>query len=156
MIRVPVWSALMTMITISQRLDFTGLAPDEVILGGTLTARHRALLSSYLFNLDRGAIAVRDMIVADLRSFLDLGALQRAADSLVVLRLFLFDYPQALSVVFGREKAGNVSLSSNIGHENWRKIPPTSDAGMIPIDAMVSAEVDAVVLPFCRRLSIER
>lgn len=141
----------MTMITISQCLDFTGLAPYEVILGTPLTARHRALLSSYLFNLDRGAIAVRDMIVADLRSFLDLGALQRAADSLVVLRLFLFDYPQALCVVFGREEGVSLSPSSNVAYESWRKIPPTSDAGMISIDAVVGAEVDPVILPFCRR-----
>lgn len=138
------------MITISQCFDFTDLAPSEIILGTPLAARHRALLSSYLFNLDRGAIAVRDMIIADLRSFLDLGARQRAADSLMVLRIFLSAYPHGLSVASGREEAADVSLSSNVDHEGWREIPPTSDVGMIPIDAVVGAEVDAVILPFCR------
>jgi hypothetical protein len=91
------------MLTISQCLDFSGLAPSEVIVGTTLAVRHHALLSSYLLNLDRGAIAVRDMIVADLRAFLDLGAPQRAADQLLVLRIFLFDHPQAICVAFRRE-----------------------------------------------------
>jgi hypothetical protein len=35
------------------------------------------------------------MIVADIRAALDLGALNRAADLLVVLRLFLSDHPEA-------------------------------------------------------------
>jgi hypothetical protein len=35
------------------------------------------------------------MIVADIRVALDLGALNRAADLLVVLRVFLSDHPEA-------------------------------------------------------------
>jgi hypothetical protein len=38
---------------------------------------------------------VRDLIVADLDGFLDLGAKRRAADQLVVLRAFLARYPEA-------------------------------------------------------------
>ena len=91
------------MLTISQCLDVSGLAASEIFVGPTLAVRHRALLSSYMLNLDRGPMAVRDMIVADLRSSLDLGALHRAADQLLVLRLFLFDHPQARCVSFARE-----------------------------------------------------
>ena len=40
----------------------------------------------------------REIIVADLRIFLDLGVSQRAADLLIVLRLFLSDYPDARCV----------------------------------------------------------
>lgn len=103
----------MTMITLSQCLDFTGLASDEMFLGASLAPRHHALLLSYLLNLDRGAIAVREMIIADLRSFLDVGARLRAADALLVLRLFLFDHPHALlaesAPVQGGDKVGHGS-----------------------------------------------
>jgi hypothetical protein len=35
------------------------------------------------------------MIIADLRSSIDIGAMQQAADHLVVLRLFFSEYPEA-------------------------------------------------------------
>jgi hypothetical protein len=60
--------------------------------------RNTNCFSSYLVHLGRGQAAVRDIIVADLRIFLDLGASQRAADLLIVLRLFLSDYPDARCV----------------------------------------------------------
>lgn len=84
------------MITLSQCFDFTGLLPQEVILGISPGDRHHVLLASYLANTGRGFAAVRDLMIADLRGFLDLGARARAADSLVVLRLFLYDHPQML------------------------------------------------------------
>jgi hypothetical protein len=37
---------------------------------------------------------VRDLIVADIRAALDLGASKRAADLLMVLRTFLFEHPE--------------------------------------------------------------
>lgn len=83
------------MITVAQCAAFAGLDSNETLLGVSPSAGHHSLLSSYLLNLSRGPAAVRDMIVADLRCWLDLGAPQRAADLLVVLRLFLSDYPQA-------------------------------------------------------------
>lgn len=43
-------------------------------------------------------MAVREMIIADLRRFRDLGALQPSADLLLVLRLFLTDHPEARCV----------------------------------------------------------
>ena len=65
-----------------------GLAANSVLLPARPSARHHALLSSYLLNLERGPIAVRNMIVTDVGIFLDLGASQRVADLLIVLRLF--------------------------------------------------------------------
>ena len=86
------------MISATQCAAFAGLASDEMILGVTPSAKHRSLLSSYLLNLERGPMAVRDMIIADLRRFRDLGALQPTADLLLVLRLFLTDHPEARCV----------------------------------------------------------
>ena len=72
-----------------------GLAPKEVILGATPSARHQSLLSFYLQDLEVGAETVRDIIVADIRVSLSLGAVRQAADLLVVLREFLSEYPEA-------------------------------------------------------------
>lgn len=83
------------MITVSECAAFAGLASNELVLGAVPSAKHRRLLSSYLLNLKRGPEAVRDLMVADLRGLLDLGVTSRAADLLIVLRLFLSDYPQA-------------------------------------------------------------
>ena len=83
------------MISVTQCAESSGLAPNELILGVTPSSRHHSLLASYLFNRERSPAALRDMIISDIRSFLDLGAKQRAADLLIVLRLFLSDYPRA-------------------------------------------------------------
>ena len=72
------------------------LNSKELFLGVTPGPKHRSLLASYLLTLKRGRVAVRDMIVADLRAFVDLGAQRRAADLLIVLRLFLSKYPEAI------------------------------------------------------------
>jgi hypothetical protein len=86
------------MITCAQCAVFAGLAANEIFLGPTPSAKHRSLLTSYLVNLKRGPEVVRDMIVSDLRCWLDLGAVQQAADLLIVLRQFLSDYPEARCV----------------------------------------------------------
>jgi hypothetical protein len=83
------------MITLAQCTSFAALAPNEIVLGPTPCAKHHLLLTSYLLNMKRGPEVVRDMMVSDLRRWLDLGAVQGAADLLIVLRLFLFDYPEA-------------------------------------------------------------
>jgi len=83
------------MVTIKQCGVFAGLAPREMVLGASPSARHCVLLSGYLLNLWRGPTVVRKMIVADLRVYLDLGAPEYAADLLLVLRRFLSDYPEA-------------------------------------------------------------
>jgi hypothetical protein len=83
------------MVTVKQCAAFAGLASRHMILGATPSVRHRALLSSYVLNLWRGPRVVRKMIVADIRMWLDLGAPEYAADLLIVLRRFLFDYPES-------------------------------------------------------------
>ena len=72
-----------------------GLGSNETILGVAPCAKHHSLLLSYLFNLKRGLAFVRDMIIADLCSSIDIGAMQQAADLLVVLWLFFSEYPEA-------------------------------------------------------------
>jgi hypothetical protein len=88
----------MFMISLEECADFARLAPNEILAGAALSARNRRLLASYKFNLESGALAVRDMIVADLRCFLDLGSHRQAADALLVLRCFLSDHPEARHV----------------------------------------------------------
>ncbi len=83
------------MLTFAQCANIAGLASHEMILGASPSRRHEALLVSYLLNLHRGPVAVREMIVSDLRGFLDLGARDCAGDLLLVLRLFLSQYPEA-------------------------------------------------------------
>ena len=95
------------MITLVQCADFTGLATNEMILGATPSAQHRVLLSGYLLNLWRGPINVREMIVADIRLWLDLGRLNAAADLLIVLRQFLSDYPEARPDRWSSDPADN-------------------------------------------------
>ena len=83
------------MVTVGQCAAFAGLASNEMVLGATPFAKHRVLLSSYVLNLWRGPKTVRKMIVADIRTRLDLGMVKESADLVVVLRQFLSDYPEA-------------------------------------------------------------
>lgn len=71
---------------------------NEIISGVRPSARHNSLLASYLLNMSRGPAAVRDLIVSDLRGFLDLGVKRQAADLLIVLRFFLAKYPEVASL----------------------------------------------------------
>ena len=82
-------------ITMEQCRVFSGLVSNEIVMGPVPSPRHLARLSGYLLNLKWGQATVREMIVADIRAALDLGALNRAADLLVVLRIFLSEYPEA-------------------------------------------------------------
>ncbi|MBI1869259.1 MAG: hypothetical protein HYS06_13365 [Methylocystis sp.] len=115
------------MMSVAQCAAFSGLASSELVLGVTPSARHNWLLSGYLLNLGRGPQAVRDMIVADLRGWLDLGARRRAADLLIVLRFFLSDHPEA------------------------RCAAPRVAHGQDDLDAAVGEEEDGVVLLLSRR-----
>ncbi len=83
------------MITMEQCKIFSGLLSNEMVVGPVASPKHRARLTGYLLNLKWGQATVREMIVADIRAALDLGAINRAADLLVVLRLFLSDHPEA-------------------------------------------------------------
>lgn len=83
------------LISLAQCAECSGLSWSEILPGALLSARHHSLYASYLLLIRRGAEAVRNMIVADIRSALDLGASRRAADLLIVLRWFLSNHPDA-------------------------------------------------------------
>lgn len=53
-----------------------GLSSDEITVGVTPGPMHVSLLASYLLLHERGWEAIRNMIVADIRGALDLGALK--------------------------------------------------------------------------------
>ena len=91
------------MISMIQCADFIGLAPDELLLCAIPSARHKSLLTSYLFNIKRGEKAVCEMILGDFWGFMELGAQERAADLFHVLRLFLSDYPNTCAACTVRE-----------------------------------------------------
>lgn len=59
------------------------------------SAEQERRLASYLLNRHRGVAAVRDILVADIRGFLDLGQPHVAADLVAVLRLLLTRCPEA-------------------------------------------------------------
>lgn len=79
-------------------------ATDRQIVNVSPSTKHRSILSSYLLNAHRGQSAVSSMIMEDLRSFMDLGAMQRAMDLVIVLKLFLSEYPDVESAIYRVEK----------------------------------------------------
>src|SRR5208283_3219067 len=68
---------------------------DPLFVSSGFSPKHKTLLVSYVLNLNHGPGAVREMIVADIRAAIDLRAPERAADLLLVLRVFLFEHPEA-------------------------------------------------------------
>ncbi len=81
------------MLSVSECAEYVGLNPNELLLGPGPTAKHKNMLDCYLLNRWRGEAFVAQMISDDLRAAVDLGATTRAADLLLVLRLFLTDSP---------------------------------------------------------------
>jgi len=69
------------------------LATDEPILDIAPCARHHSILSSYLLNSHQGRYDILRMIIEDLHSFMDIGAIHRATDLAIVLQLFLLKHP---------------------------------------------------------------
>ena len=59
------------------------------------TLRQQQVLEGYCFNLPRGKTRVRDMIVTDIGSFSDLGALRHVSDLSEVLKQFDQAHPSA-------------------------------------------------------------
>lgn len=83
------------MITSTRCTRLTELVSGEMMSAVSPSAQHYRLLASYLWIVERrGSAAVRRLIISDLRSFLEIGAWTRAADALVVLRLFRAAYPE--------------------------------------------------------------
>ena len=78
-------------LTVAQCAALSGLGSHEMVLGTTPNAKHDSLYASYLLHRDGGWEAIGDMIVADIRSSLELGTLKPAADLLIVLRRFLLE-----------------------------------------------------------------
>jgi len=83
------------MVSFAQCAAFSGLGSNEMFLGVATSNTQRLMLSNYLMNLWRGPRVVRKLIVLDIRASLNFGTSKRAADLLIVLRRFLFDYPEA-------------------------------------------------------------
>jgi|APFre7841882630_1041343.scaffolds.fasta_scaffold51448_2 hypothetical protein len=83
------------MTTLPQCAAYGDLSFEEIMVCAVPSGRHVSLLASYLLNMARGESAVRNMIQKDIHGFMDLGAQERAADALLVLRLFLSRYPEA-------------------------------------------------------------
>jgi hypothetical protein len=82
-------------VTITECVVIADLVSSSIFPDGVLGAEHDSLLESYGTNLWRGPSAVADMIMGDLRCFLELGAMQQAANLAVVLWMFLSEHPQA-------------------------------------------------------------
>ncbi len=122
------------MITVSECAAFAGLASNELVLGAVPSTRHHSLLSSYLLNIGRGPRAVRDMIVADMRGFLDLGVSRRAADLLIVLRIFLSDYPEARRAGDGTRKMllGAAAAQRHLDFDDFLQAPD-NDGVVVPL-----------------------
>jgi hypothetical protein len=55
------------MISVSQCADYAGLDSNELLIGIAPSARHHVLLASYLLNLRRGGVVLRNMIRDDIR-----------------------------------------------------------------------------------------
>ncbi|MGA9598822.1 MAG: hypothetical protein WBS22_00915 [Methylocystis sp.] len=80
-----------TLVGIKECRKLTGLRCREILLGVSPSPRHRATLRGYLRLCHGNVREVQDVIIHDLRSYLEIGARHFAADQLIVLRLFLAD-----------------------------------------------------------------
>lgn len=110
------------MVTLKQCVESAGLKVGELVLDIAPSARHRALLQSYLLNLHRGREAVLRMIVCDLRGYLDLGAQRFAADLLVVLRLFLSEQ-RDIACAPRRQAAAQRAVGFDQALSRQRRVP---------------------------------
>lgn len=139
------------MLSLSQCFDFTDLMPEEIILGVSLAPRHDRLLHSYQLALDRSSmIAVRDRIIADLRWFIELGAKARAADLLLVLRMFLSQHLEAICKMVREAELSQGLCSRTMSRELASKFSSTSTAAVIAANGVLRSTGDVVVFPFRR------
>lgn len=95
---------------------------NELSLRADVTPMHRALLASYRLNAHRGEKIARDLILSDLRGLLDLGALDRATDLLIVLALFV----ERSGLIEGRLTAATTTRRQRepISLQRWRNSQP--------------------------------
>jgi hypothetical protein len=64
-----------------------------------LSSRRSRLLAGYRLNRKRGAVAVRSMILADIRRFSELGAVGYASELIDVLNSFNAEFPVEAKLV---------------------------------------------------------
>lgn len=76
-------------LTLAQCAALSGLGPHEIVLGRTPGPMHDFLFASYLLDRGGGWEGLSDLIVSDIRTSLEQGALNEAADLLIVLRRLL-------------------------------------------------------------------
>jgi len=116
-------------ITLAQCAALSGLHSNEMLLGVSPTAMHDSLHASYRLHDERGWPAVRDMIVADIRASLDLGASKQAADLLIVLRRLLSERVTIAVVRQLRGPSQVVSFPSSVGLLRMSQSRVRSEAG---------------------------
>lgn len=137
------------MLSLSQCFDFTDLMPEEIVLGVSLAPRHDLLLHSYQLALERSnMIAVRDRIIADLRCFLDLGAKARAADLLLVLRMFLSQHLKTICKMAREAELSQSLCSRTMTGELAAKFSSASPAAVIAAHGVLRSTGDIVLFPF--------
>lgn len=84
------------------------LGANEIALTAAVSTRHRSLLASYRLNAHRGEKAARERILADMCNLIELGALDRASDLLIVLAMFMTEASQRerrLALATSRQRA---------------------------------------------------
>jgi hypothetical protein len=86
-----------------------GLDSNEFMTDVRPSAAQASLLARYLLLQKRGWATVQDLIVADIRAALDLGASKRATDLLMVLRTFLLEHPEFAIVSSGTSSPSSVA-----------------------------------------------
>jgi hypothetical protein len=67
----------------------SGVALNDMVIGLSPSERHFSLLQSYLFGRPDDGSTLQDRIIEDMRDARNLGASRRAADLLLVLRIFM-------------------------------------------------------------------
>ncbi|HEY8162752.1 MAG: hypothetical protein ACR650_07435 [Methylocystis sp.] len=122
------------------------IASNEITLSASVTPMHRTLLASYRMNAHRGEESTRDLILSDLRSFLDLGALERATDVMIVLALFMKEAARCdrrLSLPMRRHRdaaaqrwRGGARVHYSVGKER-----DSLDSGRLPNLRLVSPDM---------------
>jgi hypothetical protein len=82
--------------TLAQCAEISGLNSNEMLVGVVPARKHERLLESYRFNTGVGAGRLSARICFDIRTALQMGEPEQAADLLVVLRLFLAQNEKAV------------------------------------------------------------
>lgn len=110
------------MLSASQCQKQAGLSAHEVVLGVLPSEKHERLLASYMLNIVKGERFVFEMIVADVRGFIDLGVLDYAGDAFIVLRRFLDSRPHLRRLQISRREQLLEELVACEGAGLWDRL----------------------------------